>query len=93
MWGGEVKGQLSFEDLGLFDLGTPLLKTTGCHRTGCMFCGYGCHLDKAPSRFEQMKETHPAQYKWIMKPWDEGGLGYKDVIDWINENGNLKIRY
>lgn len=44
-------------------------------------------------RFERMKITHPKQYEWIMKPWDAGGLGYKSVIDWINENGNLHIRY
>lgn len=40
-----------------------------------------------------MKVTHPKQYAWIMKKWEEGGLGYKDVIDWINENGNMKIKY
>lgn len=69
------------------------LETTGCKRTGCMFCGYGCHLDKSPGRFERLKETHPKQYDYIMKPWSEGGLGYKAVIDWINENGNLNIKY
>lgn len=30
----------------IFDKDRPLLKTTGCSRTGCMFCGYGCHLEK-----------------------------------------------
>ena len=40
-----------------------------------------------------MKETHPKQYNYIMKPWDEGGLGFKDVIDWMNENGDLNIKY
>ena len=30
----------------LFDIDRPMLKTTGCERTGCMFCGYGCHLEK-----------------------------------------------
>lgn len=69
------------------------LCTTGCSRTGCMFCGYGCHLEKSPNRFERMKETHPKQYAYIMKPWADGGLGFKDVIDWLNENGNLNIRY
>lgn len=70
------------------------IKTTGVDRTGCMFCGFGCHLEKTDKgRFESMKETHPKQYEWIMKPWDEGGLGYKEVIDWINEHGNLHIRY
>lgn len=77
----------------IFDKDRPLLKTTGCSRTGCMFCGYGCHLEKSPTRFEQMKETHPKQYTYIMKPVEEGGLGYKDVIDWINQHGNMDIKY
>lgn len=70
------------------------LKTTGLDRTGCMFCAYGCHLDKpGEGRFELMKHTHPKQYEYIMKPWDKGGLGYKDVINWLNEHGGLNIRY
>lgn len=77
----------------IFDKDRPLLKTTGCSRTGCMFCGYGCHLEKSPTRFEQMKETHPKQYAYIMKPVEEGGLGYKDIIDWINQHGNMDIKY
>lgn len=96
----QVENQLTFSDLSgfennkSFDAPSLPLKTTGCSRTGCMFCGYGCHLDKpGEGRFERMKETHPKQYEWIMKPWDEGGLGYKDVIDWLNEHGNLNIRY
>lgn len=28
-----------------------------------------------------------------MRSWNEGGLGFKEVIDWINEHGNLNIRY
>ena len=95
---GELDGQMSFSDLGgdweMFDTERPLLKTTGCKRTGCMFCGFGCHLEKpGEGRFERMKETHPAQYKYIMKPKEEGGLNYKAVIDWINEHGDLHIRY
>ena len=78
----------------LFDLDSPLLKTTGCNRTGCMFCGFGCHLEKpGEGRFERMKITHPKQYDYIMRPWEEGGLNYKEIIDWINEHGNFNIRY
>ena len=42
------------------------LHTTGCNRTGCMFCMYGLHLEGHPNRFERMKETHPKQYEYIM---------------------------
>jgi 3'-phosphoadenosine 5'-phosphosulfate sulfotransferase (PAPS reductase)/FAD synthetase len=74
--------------------GSGKLKTTGCQRTGCMFCGFGCHREKpGEGRFELMKQTHPKQYQWIMKSWEEGGLGYKEVIDWLNEHGGLNIRY
>ena len=95
---GELDGQMRLSDLGgeweLFDINRPLLKTTGCERTGCMFCGYGCHLEKPGNgRFERMKITHPKQYEYIMKPKEAGGLGYKEVIDWLNEHGNLDIRY
>ena len=59
------------------------LETTGCDRTGCMFCMFGCHLDGAPNRFQRMKETHPRQYEYCMKPVEEKGLGLREVLDYI----------
>lgn len=91
---GTYDGQMRFDIDGLISESECELKTTGRSRTGCMFCGFGCHLEnEETSRFAQMKETHPKQYEYIMKPWSEGGLGYKEVIDWINEHGKLNIRY
>lgn len=58
----------------------PKYKTTKCDRTGCMFCMFGCHLEKSPNRFERMKETHPKQYEYCMKPIEEGGLGLDEVL-------------
>ena len=57
--------------------------TTGCNRTGCVFCGFGCHLEKEPNRFQRLKQTHPKLWNYCMKPWDEGGLGMKEVLDYI----------
>ena len=94
----EVEGQMTmsdipgWEDQDMFDATRPQLKTTGCTRTGCMFCMFGCTF-REWDNFQRMKITHPKQYEWIMKPWDDGGLGYKEVIDWINEHGNLNIKY
>ena len=87
----EMEGQMDISDLGLIK-DNRKLKTTGCNRTGCMFCGFGCHM-RDDKRFLMMKQTHPKQYEYIMKPVSEGGLGYKEVIDWINEHGNLNIKY
>lgn len=41
------------------------LKCTGCDRTGCIFCGFGAHLDK-DSRFVRLAKTHPKQYEYCM---------------------------
>lgn len=93
-----VEGQMTisdmqgFENMELFDAKRLPLKTTGCERTGCMFCMFGCSSPKWEN-FARMKETHPQVYDYIMRPKSEGGLNYKDVIDWINEHGDMDIRY
>lgn len=68
------------------------LKTTGCDRTGCIFCMFGCHLEKEPNRFQRLKETHPRQYEFCigggemvegkLQPNKEG-LGLGKVLDYI----------
>lgn len=51
---------------------------TGCDRTGCMFCMFGCHLGQEPNRFQRMKETHPKQYEYCMNQ-----LNLKEVLDYM----------
>ena len=58
------------------------LKTTGAHRTGCMFCMFGAHLEKSPNRFERMKETHPERYDFCMRC--EKGLDMDRVLSYLN---------
>lgn len=70
------------------------LHCTGCQRTGCVFCGFGAHLEKGENRFERMKHTHPKHYEFcigggaydpvdgLWKP-TEKGLGYARVLDYI----------
>jgi len=89
----QCDNQMSLSDYGISEKETPILKTTGCKRTGCMFCGYGCHLEKSPNRFERMKKTHPKIYDYIMRSESDGGLGYKEIIEWINEHGNMNIKF
>ena len=59
------------------------LHTTKCDRTGCVFCAYGAQCEKEPNRFQMLKQTHPKLWNYFMKPWDEGGLGMKEVLDYI----------
>ena len=59
-------------------LGNKIYRTTGEQRTGCMFCMFGCHLEKHPNRFERLKYTHPTQYRYCMEK-----LGLNEVLDYI----------
>ena len=88
----ELDGQIDISDLGLIN-DNRKYKLTGCSRTGCMFCLFGIHLEKSPNRLERMKITHPKQYDYIMRPIEQGGLNYKAIIDWINANSDLNIKY
>ena len=86
----DIKG---FEDCDLFDAQRPPLKTTGCDRTGCVLCGFGCHLEKdGEGRFELLKETHEGLYN-LLDVCENNGITYRQAIDWVNEHGNLNIRY
>jgi len=58
-------------------------KTTGVHRTGCMFCLFGCHLEKEPNRIQRMAETHPKQYEYCLRDKEQGGLGLRQVMDFV----------
>lgn len=88
---GQCENQMSFADFGIFDKERPLLKTTGCQRTGCVLCGFGCHLEKE-SRFLRLKETHPKFYN-LLYHLKNNGVTYAEAIDWVNEHGNMSIKY
>lgn len=94
----DKNGQLAFEGCGC------KLCTTGLKRTGCIFCGFGAHLEKGEGRFERLKRTHPKQYDFcinggaydedgLWKP-DSKGLGMGHVFDELNKlYGEGFIRY
>ena len=95
--------QIRFENLGFNVFATERLTTTGCKRTGCIFCAFGCHLEKEPSRFQMLKDTHPKQYGYcinggeyvdgIWQPSKEG-LGMGHVFDELNKiYGDGFIKY
>jgi len=49
----------------------------GYQRTGCIFCAFGCHLEKPENRFQKLKRTHPKLYSYCMDK-----LGMRQVLDW-----------
>lgn len=64
--------------------------TTWCERTGCELCGFGAHLEGSPSRFEKLRLNHPKMYG-LLDIIQNSGVTYREAINWINENGNIKI--
>lgn len=71
------------------------LCTTGCTRTGCVFCGFGAHLERGENRYQRLKLTHPKLYQYciyggaydsdgLWKP-DKNGLGMGHVFDALNQ--------
>lgn len=86
------EGQINVIDyLGCYEP-EDTLETTGCSRTGCIFCMFGCHLEKEPNRFQRLKETHPRQYEYCINggemvdgKWQPSkeGLGLGKVLDYI----------
>lgn len=68
------------------------LKCTGCYRTGCIFCGFGIHMDKGEGRFQRLAKTHPKQYEycmgggqWVDNPKYDPAAPKMDG-DWVNWN-------
>ena len=64
------------------------MKCTKCDRSGCIFCGFGAHLEKGKNRFQRLAETHPKQYdycmrggQWVDNPhYDSSAPKFNDIL-------------
>lgn len=93
-----VDGQINIYDY-LGDYRGCEYETTGCKRTGCIFCMFGITQDK--DRFIRLAEQEPTLCDYVMRGgefnkhgmWQpsKDGLGYWFVIEWLNIHGNLRI--
>lgn len=61
-----------------------IFKTTGEDRTGCVVCGFGCHLEKEPNRLQRLScskcKGHKAMYDFAMKI-ENNGVTYKEALE------------
>lgn len=55
-----------------------LYEHPGCYRTGCMFCGFGAHLERR-SRFAFLYDLHPAAYNAFMR-YENNGVTYREAL-------------
>lgn len=94
----KVEGQMNIHDY-LGDYRDCQYETTGCKRTGCIFCCFGITQDK--QRFVRLADQEPKLCDYVMRGgefsdsgmWQpsKDGLGYWFVLEWLNVHGNLKI--
>ena len=59
---------------------------------GCIFCGFGFHLEKGETRFQRLARTHPKQYEysigggqWVDNPYYDSTAPKMDG-EWENWN-------
>lgn len=94
-----IDGQLNVFDI-IKDYRGCQYETTGCERTGCIFCMFGITQDK--KRFVNLNKQEPKLCDYCLRGgvfdeadgmWkpDSKGLGMWFVIEWLNAHGNLDI--
>lgn len=64
----------------LYNIPYSKIYDMGYTRTGCIFCGYGCHLEN-PNKFQLLKQTHPKLHDYCMNK-----LRMVEVLDFIGVN-------
>ena len=67
-----------WEYINQYGLSYCSIYDSGWNRTGCIFCGFGCHLEPQPGRFVRLKETHPKLWSYCMDK-----LGMREVLEYI----------
>lgn len=96
-----VEGQMNIHDY-LGDYRFCQYETTGCKRTGCIFCGFGLNQDK--QRFERLSEQEPNLCDYVMrggelwyKIFDKNGFEIKlkhcthgQISKWCSDNARNK---
>jgi 3'-phosphoadenosine 5'-phosphosulfate sulfotransferase (PAPS reductase)/FAD synthetase len=72
----DIKEYISQNDLKLAEV-----YNMGYERTGCIFCMFGIMQDH--NRFLLLKKTHPKLHEYCMRTWEDGGLGMKEVLEFM----------
>jgi 3'-phosphoadenosine 5'-phosphosulfate sulfotransferase (PAPS reductase)/FAD synthetase len=72
-----------FEYIKKFKIPYSQIYDKGCKRTGCMFCGFGCHMEKGLfNRFDRLNYLHPRAYQTFMN-YTNNGITYREALEYI----------
>ena len=64
--------------IGKYDIPYSPIYDLGETRTGCLFCLFGCHMEREPNRFQRLYHLHPKLYHYCMDD-----LGLREVMKYI----------
>lgn len=60
------------EYISKYNVKIPKLYEMGYSRNGCMYCGFGVHLEPLHcNRYQKLKQTHPAQYTYFINNFSD----------------------
>ena len=66
------------EYISKYNVRIPKLYDMGYTRNGCMYCGFGVHLEPSDNnRYQRLKETHPIQYSYFIKNFGDMMLDFE----------------
>ena len=65
-----------------FDIPYADIYDMGANRTGCAFCGFGCHKETT-SRFWLPFELYPKMYNLFMK-YENNGVTFREALHYMN---------
>lgn len=57
--------------------------------TGCKLCLFGCGFKN--NGIHQLKYIEPNACKWALKDINNGGLGYRQVLDYLDQECGVKV--
>ena len=61
-----------YEYIQRYNVRISKLYEMGYNRNGCMYCGFGVHMEpKGTNRYQTLKKTHPIQYDYFIKNFGE----------------------
>jgi 3'-phosphoadenosine 5'-phosphosulfate sulfotransferase (PAPS reductase)/FAD synthetase len=60
-------------------------------RTGCMFCGFGVHLEEGENRFQRMKKSHPKQWSYCINDLKMGRVLEAVGVNYGQEGPQLDL--
>lgn len=72
------------------DINIAGIYAKGARRTGCMFCGYGCHLANEKNRFRLVHELYPKWYDHFMN-YQNNGVTYREALREILKVNNMYL--